>query len=159
MPFAFLLCQSEHFSFLGVNNQSNLSDMRCRTTFYTALGRLLMVDLGRHTRLSTQLSVIFLIWITFHSFTFSCVCVGEDEDQFEQFMLPLTAAFEAVAQMFSTNTFNEQEAKRTLVGLVRDLRGIAFAFNAKTSFMMLFDWMYPSLPPDLYTPSILSSDL
>ncbi|KTF88508.1 hypothetical protein cypCar_00029762 [Cyprinus carpio] len=104
---------SEHFSFLGVNNQANLSDMRCRTTFYTALGRLLMVDLG------------------------------EDEDQFEQFMLPLTAAFEAIAQMFSTNTFNEQEAKRTLVGLVRDLRGIAFAFNAKTSFMMLFDWMYP----------------
>lgn len=40
------LGQSEHFSFLGVNNQSNLSDMRCRTTFYTALGRLLMVDLG-----------------------------------------------------------------------------------------------------------------
>lgn len=36
---------------------------------------------------------------------------GEDEDQFEQFMLPLTAAFEAVAAMFSTNTFNEQEAK------------------------------------------------
>ncbi len=39
--------QSEHFSFLGVNNQANLSDMRCRTTFYTALGRLLMVDLGK----------------------------------------------------------------------------------------------------------------
>ncbi|KAI4787271.1 hypothetical protein KUCAC02_036577 [Chaenocephalus aceratus] len=110
---------SEHFSFLGVNNQSNLSDMRCRTTFYTALGRLLMVDLG------------------------------EDEDQFEQFMLPLTAAFETVAQMLSTNTFNEQEAKRTLVGLVRDLRGIAFAFNAKTSFMMLFDWMYPAYMPIL----------
>uniref|UniRef100_A0A8C1GBP0 Exportin 7 n=1 Tax=Cyprinus carpio TaxID=7962 RepID=A0A8C1GBP0_CYPCA len=108
---------SEHFSFLGVNNQANLSDMRCRTTFYTALGRLLMVDLG------------------------------EDEDQFEQFMLPLTAAFEAIAQMFSTNTFNEQE--RTLVGLVRDLRGIAFAFNAKTSFMMLFDWIYPSYMPIL----------
>ncbi|MGH0123039.1 UNVERIFIED_CONTAM: hypothetical protein FKN15_067124 [Acipenser sinensis] len=110
---------SEHFSFLGINNQSNLSDMRCRTTFYTALGRLLMVDLG------------------------------EDEDQFEQFMLPLTAAFETVAQMFSTNTFNEQEAKSTLVGLVRDLRGIAFAFNAKTSFMMLFDWIYPAYMPIL----------
>lgn len=40
-----------------------------------------------------------------------CVCAGEDEDQFEQFMLPLTAAFETVAQMLSTNTFNEQEAK------------------------------------------------
>ncbi|KAF7236684.1 Exportin-7 [Varanus komodoensis] len=110
---------SEHFSFLGINNQSNLSDMRCRTTFYTALGRLLMVDLG------------------------------EDEDQYEQFMLPLTAAFETVAQMFRTNTFNEQEAKRTLVGLVRDLRGIAFAFNAKTSFMMLFEWIYPPYMPIL----------
>lgn len=34
------------------------------------------------------------------------------------------------------------------MGLVRDLRGIAFAFNAKTSFMMLFDWMYPyGAPP------------
>lgn len=43
----------------------------------------------------------------------SCLCAGEDEDQFEQFMLPLTAAFEAVAQMLSTNTFNEQEAKVT----------------------------------------------
>uniref|UniRef100_A0A670ZFU8 Exportin 7 n=2 Tax=Pseudonaja textilis TaxID=8673 RepID=A0A670ZFU8_PSETE len=86
-----VLPQSEHFSFLGINNQSNLSDMRCRTTFYTALGRLLMVDLG------------------------------EDEDQYEQFMLPLTAAFETVAQMFSTNTFNEQEAK---VGKARDIPSV-----------------------------------
>ncbi|EPY84526.1 Exportin-7 (Ran-binding protein 16) isoform 4-like protein [Camelus ferus] len=115
--------QSEHFAFLGINNQSNLTDMRCRTTFYTALGRLLMVDLG------------------------------EDEDQYEQFMLPLTAAFEAVAQMFSTNSFNEQEAKRTLVGLVRDLRGIAFAFNAKTSFMMLFEWMSQRLQFDVSSPN------
>ena len=37
-----------------------MSDMRCRTTFYTALGRLLLVDLG------------------------------EDEDKFDQFMMPLT---------------------------------------------------------------------
>ena len=36
-----------------------MTDMRCRTTFYIALGRLLMVDLG------------------------------EDEERFEQFMMPL----------------------------------------------------------------------
>lgn len=47
--------KSEHFSFLGVNNQSNLSDMRCRTTFYTALGRLLMVDLGKYTHVLSVL--------------------------------------------------------------------------------------------------------
>eukprot|EP00061_Rhincodon_typus_P019003 g48425.t1 len=54
---------SEHFSFLGINNQSNLSDMRCRTTFYTALGRLLMVDL-----VCITLSDIYCSW-QFHSST------------------------------------------------------------------------------------------
>ena len=29
------------------------------------------------------------------------------------------------------------------MGLARDLRGVAFAFNTKTSYMMFFDWMYP----------------
>ena len=52
--------QSEHFPFLGVNNvQTPMINMHCRTTFYTALGRLLMVELG------------------------------EDEEQFERFMMPL----------------------------------------------------------------------
>lgn len=49
------------------------------------------------------------------SFLYFCLS-GEDEDQYEQFMLPLTAAFETVAQMFSTNTFNEQEAKVSRAG-------------------------------------------
>ena len=53
--------QSEHFPFLGISNNGNaISDMRCRTTFYTSLGRLLLVDLG------------------------------EDEEKFYQFMMPLT---------------------------------------------------------------------
>ena len=34
--------------------------------------------------------------------------------------------------------------QRQLIGLARDLRGIAFAFNTKISYMMLFDWLYPS---------------
>ena len=56
-----MLMQSEHFPFLGVNNAgTTINDMRCRTTFYTALGRLLLVELG------------------------------EDEERFERFMLPLT---------------------------------------------------------------------
>ena len=33
--------------------------------------------------------------------------------------------------------------QRTLVGLCRDLRGIAFAFNSKFSYKLLFEWMYP----------------
>ncbi|NWU55366.1 RBP17 protein, partial [Dromas ardeola] len=37
---------SKHFPFLGVSDNYSLGDLRCRTVFYTALTRLLMVDLG-----------------------------------------------------------------------------------------------------------------
>ncbi|XP_054412197.1 ran-binding protein 17 isoform X4 [Pongo abelii] len=107
---------SEHFPFLGISDSNSLSDFRCRTTFYTALTRLLMVDLG------------------------------EDEDEFENFMLPLTVAFETVLQIFNNN-FKQEHVKRMLIGLARDLRGIAFALNTKTSYTMLFDWMYPTYLP------------
>ncbi|XP_038628382.1 ran-binding protein 17 isoform X2 [Tachyglossus aculeatus] len=109
---------SEHFPFLGVSDNYSLSDLRCRTTFYTALTRLLMVDLG------------------------------EDEDEFENFMLPLTISFETVAQIFNNN-FKQEETKRMLIGLARDLRGIAFALNTKTSYTMLFDWIYSAYLPIL----------
>lgn len=46
------------------NTTSPLNDLRSRTTFYTALGRLLLVELG------------------------------EDEDKFERFMMPLTSEFD-----------------------------------------------------------------
>ncbi|XP_069932518.1 ran-binding protein 17 isoform X9 [Oryctolagus cuniculus] len=113
---------SEHFPFLGITDNYSLSDFRCRTTFYTALTRLLMVDLG------------------------------EDEDEFENFMLPLTVSFETVLQIFNNN-FKQEEVKRMLIGLARDLRGIAFALNTKTSYTMLFDWIlykrYPTYLPIL----------
>ncbi|XP_076993752.1 ran-binding protein 17 isoform X4 [Tamandua tetradactyla] len=109
---------SEHFPFLGISDSYSLSDFRCRTTFYTALTRLLMVDLG------------------------------EDEDEFENFMLPLTVSFETVLRIFNNN-FKQEDVKRMLIGLARDLRGIAFAVNTKTSYTMLFDWMYPTYLPIL----------
>lgn len=54
----FIDIQREHFPFLG--NNVAVTEMRCRSMFYTSLGRLLMVDLG------------------------------EDEERFHTFMLPLT---------------------------------------------------------------------
>ncbi|NXF30877.1 RBP17 protein, partial [Nyctibius bracteatus] len=105
--------QSKHFPFLGVSDNYSLSDLRCRTVFYTALTRLLMVDLG------------------------------EDEDEFENFMHPLAVSFESVTQIFDSG-FEQAAAKRMLIGLARDLRGIAFALNTKTSYTMLFDWIYPA---------------
>ncbi|KAI8777729.1 exportin-7 isoform X1 [Biomphalaria glabrata] len=111
----------EHFPFLGINNGNGApGDMRCRTTFYTALGRLLLVDLG------------------------------EDEERFYRFMLPLTSHFETVGGLLANAlSMNMEEAKRSLIGLARDLRGITFAFSNKTSYMMLFDWIYPAFTPVL----------
>ncbi|XP_051486941.1 ran-binding protein 17 isoform X9 [Apus apus] len=72
---------SKHFPFLGISDNYSLSDLRCRTVFYTALTRLLMEDLG------------------------------EDEDEFENFMLPLTVSFESLTQVFNSS-FEQEEAKQ-----------------------------------------------
>ena len=108
---------AEHYPFLGVN--VGVTEMRCRSMFYTSLGRLLMVDLG------------------------------EDEDKFEGFMIPLTSAFEQLGQVLAGGGYNGEEVRKTVIGLARDLRGLAFAFNTKTSYMMLFDWIYPAYTPIL----------
>lgn len=57
-----------------------------RSMFYTSLGRLLMVDLG------------------------------EDEEKFDQFMMPLTQAFETLGRvMMSSNSgYNSEEVRRAL---------------------------------------------
>ncbi|XP_023340889.1 exportin-7 [Eurytemora carolleeae] len=107
---------AEHYPFLGAN--VSVTEMRCRSMFYTSLGRLLMVELG------------------------------EDEEKFEAFMIPLTTAFESLGQLLLSGNCTE-EVRKTVIGLSRDLRGIAFAFNTKTSYMMLFDWIYPAYTPIL----------
>lgn len=56
----------------------------------------------------------------------------------------VSASFESIGTMLAaaeTPLFAADEAKKALIGLARDLRGLAFAFNTKTSYMMLFDWM------------------
>ncbi|CAB4068948.1 XPO7 [Lepeophtheirus salmonis] len=118
---AFLLSHhtAEHYPFLGVGVP--VTEMRCRSTFYTALGRLFMVDLG------------------------------EDEEKFDAFMIPLTQSFESLGAVLSnsSNGYNSEEVRKTVIGLARDVKGIAYAFNTKVSYMMLFDWIYPAYTPIL----------
>ncbi|KAM9531618.1 LOW QUALITY PROTEIN: ran-binding protein 17 [Guaruba guarouba] len=91
-------------------------------------------------------------WTVFSTLTrLLMVDLGEDEDEFENFMLPLRVSFESVAQLFNS-IFVQEEAKRMLIGLARDLRGIAFALNTKTSYTMLFDWIYPTYISVLQRP-------
>ena len=42
------------------------------------------------------------------------------------------------------------EVRKTVIGLARDLRGLVFAFNTKVSYMMLFEWLYPTYTPILH---------
>ena len=48
---------------------------------------------------------------------------------------------------------NLNEIKLPIVGLARDLRGLAFAFNSRAGYMQLFDWLYPRYLP-LFTKAI-----
>ncbi|XP_065071975.1 exportin-7-like [Rhopilema esculentum] len=103
----------EHFPFLGFQADCNF---KCRTLFYTAIGRLLLVDLG------------------------------DEEERFLSFARPLTAALDDLANRIATagaNSYQMEETKQYVVGLSRDLRGLAFSFNTKSSYLHFFNWLYP----------------
>lgn len=109
-----------------------VTEMRNRSMFYTSLGRLFLVDFN------------------------------EDEDRFDNFMMPITSefpanphrsflnlfdrfllgAFESLGPMMMGNTqYPMEEAKKALIGLSRDLRGLVSVFNTQVAYMMFFDWM------------------
>ncbi|MPC18238.1 Exportin-7 [Portunus trituberculatus] len=106
---------SEQFPFLAIGEPVQV--MRHRTSFYTCLGRLLILDLG------------------------------EDEEKFIQFMIPITSALDNVKQLLAqadTPMFRAEEAKKELIGLARDLRGLAHGLDSPISCMMFFYWIYPT---------------
>lgn len=51
-------------------------------------------------------------------------------------------AFESIGTMLmDSSTYPSEEAKKALIGLARDLRGLAYASTTRTVYMMFFDWM------------------
>jgi len=104
---------AEHFPFLGVDAGSVT---KCRSLLYTALGRLLLAD------------------------------IGDEQERFRMFALPLTAALENLyARLNPQNaiTYPIEETKRLLMGICRDLKGLAFVLNTRHSFQLFFDWLHP----------------
>ena len=93
--------------------------MKCRTTFYMALGRLLNLDFS------------------------------DDDDTFDRFIRPLSNQLDMIGNLMSqtNSTTALNEVKLPLVGLARDLRGLTFAFNSRAGYMQLFDWLYPRYLP------------
>lgn len=123
--------QSEHFPFLGTN--SSLTEMRCRTMFYSSLGRLLMFDLGEDDeRFYNFLNPLTSKLNVFHNFKninlVLCPCYI---DQFES-LGPV---------LMDANSFPNEEAKKAIIGLARDLRGLAHPLTSRVPYTMLFEWL------------------
>lgn len=103
----------EHFPFLGIHANTVT---KCRSLFYTALGRFLLVD------------------------------TGDEEERFKVFIMPLSAALENLSSRVNpsnTATYPADETKRLIIGVCRDLKGLALAFNTRSSFQNFFGWLYP----------------
>eukprot|EP00299_Pterocystis_sp_00344_P013655 c6710_g1_i1.p1 GENE.c6710_g1_i1~~c6710_g1_i1.p1 ORF type:complete len:1067 (-),score=281.24 c6710_g1_i1:81-3281(-) len=61
---------------------------------------------------------------------------------FDQFVAPLTRTFQLLASVPSHMW--REDTKVTLAGLFRDVRGILSAAVTRRSYMMVFDWLYPT---------------
>ncbi|GAX79235.1 hypothetical protein CEUSTIGMA_g6675.t1 [Chlamydomonas eustigma] len=91
------------------------TNSRNRTTFYATLSRLLFMD--------------------------------DSPMKLKTFVAPLNAVLVGLAQA-SVNATSAQGLrqlmlKNTIIGLFRDLRGIAAATNSRRTYCVLFDWLYP----------------
>ncbi|XP_021714703.1 exportin-7-like isoform X2 [Chenopodium quinoa] len=66
--------------------------------------------------------------------------------KFKSSMEPLLKVFVSLESTPDT-MFRSDNVKYSLIGLMRDLRGIAMATNSRRTYGLLFDWLYPSRMP------------
>ncbi|KAL8162040.1 hypothetical protein V2J09_013529 [Rumex salicifolius] len=66
--------------------------------------------------------------------------------KFRYSMEPLSKVFIAL-ESTSDAMFRTEAVKYSLIGLMRDLRGITMATNSRRTYGLLFDWIYPSHMP------------
>lgn len=68
--------------------------------------------------------------------------------KFKSSMDPLLQVFISL-ESIPDAMFRTDNVKYALIGLMRDLRGIAMATNSRRTYGLLFDWLYPSHMPIL----------
>ncbi|XP_047307170.1 exportin-7-A-like isoform X3 [Impatiens glandulifera] len=66
--------------------------------------------------------------------------------KFKSSMDPLMKVFVGL-ETTTDGMFRTDTVKYALIGLVRDLRGIAMATNSRRTYTFLFDWIYPARMP------------
>nr|GMD46474.1 exportin-7-A isoform X1 [Ipomoea batatas] len=55
--------------------------------------------------------------------------------------------------------FRSDDVKQVLVGLMRDLRGIAMATSSRRTYGFLFDWLYPARMPLILKATTVWADV
>ena len=99
------------------------ANFRSRTIFYSTLGRLMFMELS-----GMQVDAM---------------------KGFKGFMMPLAVVVEALITQAKLGQLHNATSKAQLIGLMRDLRGVAVSTSSRRTYGMLFDWFYPLRSPVL----------
>ncbi|VDK22476.1 unnamed protein product [Taenia asiatica] len=118
----FMLANHTASNFRFLSSTSNFSLSRYRPEFYAYLSRLMLVTLSG---------------------------TGADDNRpFLNFLSPLTQVANTLISnlLLSENcSISPDDARSSLIGLARDLAGVAFSLNTMAAFQHFLDWFYPSL--------------
>ncbi|CAF0774053.1 unnamed protein product [Adineta steineri] len=125
------------------SNNSNISVSswsRLRTTFYAAVGRMLMHEF-RYDEDDDDRVEAFMT-----PFTSQCNRLVQIFKEFPDFTSLNAGQFAAMGQ-FTPTLASLDEIQSLVIGIVRDLRGLCSAFVSKQAYSSLFEWLYPSYLP------------
>ncbi|KAL5971532.1 Exportin-7, partial [Taenia solium] len=118
----FMLANHTASNFRFLSSTSNFALSRYRPEFYAYLSRLMLVTLSG---------------------------TGADDNRpFLNFLSPLTQVANTLISnlLLSENcSISPDDARSSIIGLARDLAGVAFSLNTMAAFQHFLDWFYPSL--------------
>ena len=85
---------------------------------------------------------------TFYSTLCKLLFSDETNLRFKAFVAPFTQLFNQLGAL-SDAEFAAPAVRTALVGLLRDLRGIAIACSNRRTYTLFFEWLYPEYTPTL----------
>ncbi|CAF1111864.1 unnamed protein product [Rotaria sordida] len=113
---------------------------RLRTTFYSAVGRMLMYEF-RYDDDDDERIEAFMTPFTNH-----CTRLVQIFKEFPDFSLLNPGQFAAMTQ-FNPTLASLDEIQSLIIGISRDLRGLCSSLLSKQAYTSFFDWLYPSYLP------------
>ena len=87
---------------------------------------------------------------TFYATLCKLLFLDEANLKFRAFMEPFTLLLRSLGQQqHDAAAFATPQVRTALLGLLRDLRGVASACSNRRTYGLLFDWLYPNFTPTL----------